>query len=173
MSNLAGLQIKVATGENSDQVIWMLKDLALWMRENGINQWGYLLEGGDDEEIEQAIANSETYIVLKGTELVGTFTLLEEPSEWDIHVWGKNASIDTLYLHRLAIIPSFMKQGIGRSLLNWIQANRYEKDYIRLDCVSENSRLKQFYEENGFELVGTEDGHSKFEKKMKVEASTV
>lgn len=173
MSNLAGLQIKVATSENSSQVIAMLKDLALWMRENGINQWGFLLEGGDDKEIEQAIARSETYLVLKENELVGTFTLLEEPSEWDEHVWGVDTSLNAIYLHRLALIPSNMKQGLGRSLLNWIQVNRYDKDYIRLDCVSENTRLNRFYEENGFELVGTEDGHSKYEKKMKVEASSV
>ncbi|MBP1944358.1 GNAT family N-acetyltransferase [Cytobacillus luteolus] len=137
MTNLDGFQIKVATTEDSGRIISMLKDLAMWMRENEIKQWGYLLEGGDDEEIEQSISSGETYLVLKDTELIGTFTVLEAPSEWDRHVWGEDASLEGLYLHRLALIPSFMSIGLGRSLLNWIQSNRYDKEYIRLDCVSE------------------------------------
>ncbi len=167
MTKLEGFQIKVATTEDSDQIISMLKDLAMWMRENEIKQWGYLLEGGDDKEIEQSILSGETYLVIKDTELVGTFTILEVPSEWDRYVWGEDASIDGLYLHRLALIPSFMNIGLGRSLLNWIQSNRYDKEYIRLDCVSENRRLNRFYKENGFELVGTKDGHNKYEKMIR------
>ncbi|QOR68117.1 GNAT family N-acetyltransferase [Cytobacillus suaedae] len=167
MTNLAGFQIKVAKIQDTGKVISLLKDLALWMRESGIKQWGYLLEGGDDEEIEQSIVNGETYLVLKDTQLVGTFTLLEEPSEWDRHVWGSGASIDGLYLHRLALHPSFMNIGLGSSLLNWIESNRYDIELIRLDCVSENSKLNRFYKENGFEWVGTEDGHSKYEKKIR------
>jgi GNAT superfamily N-acetyltransferase len=173
MFDLNGFQIKLATTEESAQVITLLKSVASWLKENEIKQWGYLLEGGDDEEIEQAIANNETYLVVKEGELVGTFTLLAGQSEWDKHVWGTEASTNVIYLHRLAILPTYMKRGLGKSLINWILNNQYDKEYIRLDCVLENSRLNHFYKENGFELVGTEDGHAKYQKKIKIEASSV
>ncbi|MFJ5768775.1 acetyltransferase [Psychrobacillus sp. NPDC093180] len=75
-NNIEGLEFKVANGRDISRIIEMLKQLAVWMKDNEINQWRFLLEGGDDEEIEQAINKQETYIVLKYDQLVATFTLL-------------------------------------------------------------------------------------------------
>ncbi|WP_257967959.1 hypothetical protein [Peribacillus deserti] len=60
------------------------------MKDNDINQWRFLLDGGDDDEIEQAINNQETYIVLKDKHIVATFTLLSKQSEWDRNLWGSD-----------------------------------------------------------------------------------
>ncbi|WP_052342683.1 GNAT family N-acetyltransferase [Bacillus sp. EB01] len=162
-----GFQIKIASQDDSRVIIKMLKLIAQWMKDNDINQWRFLLEGGDDEEIEQAIINQETYIVLKDKDIVGTFTLLSQQSEWDRHIWGSDLSSKSLYLHRLAIIPTYMKKGIGKSILAWIQDNMSNKEYLRLDCVTDNSKLNNFYMNNGFELIGVSDGHSKYQKSIK------
>ncbi|EKB44552.1 hypothetical protein B857_02654 [Solibacillus isronensis B3W22] len=68
MGNVEGFEVKIAAIEDSSVIIKMLKQLAQWMKEHDINQWQYLLDGGDDEEIKQAIVNQETYIVLKDKE---------------------------------------------------------------------------------------------------------
>jgi GNAT superfamily N-acetyltransferase len=162
-----GFQIKIASKDDSRVIIKMLKLIAQWMKDNDINQWRFLLEGGDDEEIEQAIINQETYIVLKDKDIVGTFTLLSQQSEWDGHIWGSDLSSKSLYLHRLAIIPTYMKKSIGKSILAWIQDNVSDKEYLRLDCVTDNSKLNNFYMNNGFELIGVTDGHSKYQKSIK------
>ncbi|ALC90534.1 acetyltransferase [Bacillus sp. FJAT-18017] len=162
-----GFQIKIASKDDSSVIIKMLKLIAQWMKDKDINQWRFLLEGGDDEEIEQAIINQETYIVLKDKDIVGTFTLLSHQSEWDRHIWGSDLSSKSLYLHRLAIIPADMKKGIGKCILAWIQDNVSDKEYLRLDCVTDNSKLNNFYMNNGFELVGVSDGHSKYQKGIK------
>jgi GNAT superfamily N-acetyltransferase len=166
-----GFNIKIATNEDSSNIIKMLKQIALWMKDNEINQWGFLLDGGDDEEIEQAISNQETYIVLKDNEIVATFTLLSKQSEWDRHIWGDDISSKSLYLHRLAIIPTYMKKGMGRSILTWIHNNLSDQEYLKLDCVADNLKLNNFYMNNKFELVGFTDGHSKYQKYLKKESS--
>ncbi|MFK9093750.1 acetyltransferase [Bacillus salipaludis] len=80
IEGLKGFNIQIATKDDSSKVIKMLKRIALWMKDNEINQWRFLLDGGDDEEIEQAITNRETYIVLKDNDIVATFTLLSKQS---------------------------------------------------------------------------------------------
>jgi GNAT superfamily N-acetyltransferase len=165
--NMEGFNIRMATKEDCSRVIKMLKQIALWMKENEINQWRFLLDGGDDVEIEQAISNQETYIVLKDNDIVATFTLLSEQSEWDWHIWGDDNSSNSLYLHRLAIIPTYMKKGLGRQILAWIQSNASDKEYLKLDCVADNSKLNSFYKNSKFELVGLIDGHSKYQMYIK------
>lgn len=75
----------------------MLKQIALWMKEKGENQWGVLLDGSDDEEFSQAILNQETNLVVKDNDIVGTFTLLSRQSEWDKPIWGEDSSSTSIY----------------------------------------------------------------------------
>ncbi len=166
LENVDGFTIKIATNDDSSEIIKMLKRIAQWLKDNEINQWRYLLDGGDDEEIKQSIHNQETYIVLKDKEIVATFTLLAKQSEWDRHIWGSDHSSESLYLHRIAVIPEYMKKGVGKSILTWIKDNVNDKKYLKLDCVAENSKLNYFYKNNGFELIGITDGHSKYQKKI-------
>ncbi|MFJ8064038.1 GNAT family N-acetyltransferase [Psychrobacillus sp. NPDC096426] len=168
--NLESFEIKIASSEDASRIIEMLKQIAVWMKDNEINQWRFLLDGGDDEEIEQAISNRETYIVLGDDAIVATFTLLCKQSEWDKHIWGDDFTTNSLYLHRLALIPSYMRKGLGSSLLIWIQNNiSSDKEYIKLDCVADNIKLNAFYKINNFELIGLKDGHNKYHKSIRKE----
>ncbi|WP_369899455.1 GNAT family N-acetyltransferase [Bacillus manliponensis] len=160
-------QLKLAKEEDSHLIIDMLKGIAQWMKNNEINQWQYLLTGGDDEEIKQAILDKKTYILLDGNKLIATFTLSSVQSEWDEHIFGKEVDSDSLYLHRFAVIPTHMRQGIGESILVWIQQNVRDKKYVKLDCVAKNKKLNNFYKNYGFEYLGETDGHSKFQKKLR------
>lgn len=166
MVNGDGLEIKIAVIEDSSAIIKILKQLAQWMKENDINQWRYLLDGGDDEEIKQAIINHETYIVLKDKDIIATFSLSSKQSEWDRQLWGSDTKLSSLYLHRLAIIPAYMKKGIGKSILMWIQENVSDKELLKLDCVADNVKLNIFYKSNGFKFIGETDGHSKYQKRI-------
>ncbi|MFC5605064.1 GNAT family N-acetyltransferase [Sporosarcina koreensis] len=156
-------EIRKATEEETQTVIALLKEVAAWLQNNDINQWGFLLEGGEDDEIQQAIKDSATYVACQNGEIVATFTLYSRQSDWDQHVWRQEENSEVLYLHRLAVCPQFMKKGIGHKILGWIDENFYKT--IRLDCVAHNQKLCAYYEENGFTLIGTtKDGHCKFQK---------
>lgn len=164
---LEDTKITVASREDSDKIINMLKESARWMKENGINQWGYLLNGGDDEEILEGILNEETYMVQKSGELITTFTLSERQSEWDRHIFGEDMPRNSIYLHRLAVVPKYMGKGIGKEIINWIEENcSIDKEYLLLDCVASNERLNRFYIENGFDYLGETERHSKYQKKL-------
>ncbi|ALC85021.1 acetyltransferase [Bacillus sp. FJAT-22090] len=166
-ANWEEFKIIIATNDKCMTIIDMLKQVALWLKKKEINQWRFLLDSGEDKEIEQDINNRNTYIVLKDDEIVATFTLLSKQSEWDRHIWGDDLTSTSLYLHRLAIQPNYMNKGIGSSILEWIQKNiRRDIECIKLDCVADNVKLNKFYKSNGFELVGIEDGHSKFQKSV-------
>jgi GNAT superfamily N-acetyltransferase len=167
LENITSFEVERASSLKGEQVIRLLKEVAQWLKNNEINQWGYLLQGGDDMEILKAIENKETFIVIENGEMVGTFTLSSKQSEWDKHIFGVEDSSDSLYLHRLAVSPKFMGKGIGKSMLKWIEENHQsEKTYLKLDCVADNQRLNQFYRENGFTYIGETDNHSKYQKDL-------
>ncbi|MEK5391364.1 GNAT family N-acetyltransferase [Margalitia sp. FSL K6-0131] len=163
-----GLTIKLASDSDSKQIIYLLKETAQWIKSKNIDQWQYLLEGGDDEEISLAISNQFTYKVLEGTELIGTFTLSPTQSEWDIHIFGPEEVQNSLYLHRLAVAPRKMGKGIGMAIIQWIKDNiQTDKKYLKLDCVSHNTKLNHFYQKNGFDYIGETDSHSKYQKRIR------
>ncbi|MEH7443579.1 GNAT family N-acetyltransferase [Bacillus sp. JJ1122] len=160
-------QIRLATQEETQDVIAFLKKIAQWMKDNRINQWQYLLIGGDDEEIKEAILHRDTYILLKEENMIGTFTLSSRQSEWDQHIFGVETNSESLYLHRLAISPENMGKRLGMEIIEWIHQNvNTEKEYIKLDCVANNPKLNRFYKDNGFEYIGEKDQHSKYQKPL-------
>ncbi|GHH99310.1 GNAT family N-acetyltransferase [Neobacillus kokaensis] len=160
-------QIRIATSDDRNSIIHLLKQLAQWMKDNEINQWQFLLAGGDDAEIAQAIENNETYVVMKDNDLAATFTVSTIQSDWDRELWGEDNSSNSLYLHRLGIDLNYMKIGVGRAILSWIESNfQGEVEYVKLDCVADNMKLNHFYKNNGFELVGVTDGFNKYQKKL-------
>ncbi len=159
--------VRLAVKEDGRKIIEMLKSNAKWMQDHGINQWQYLLNGGDDEEILEAIKQKETYILLNNEELIGTFTLSTTQSEWDKHIFGEDPDGHSMYLHRLAVLPAYIGKGIGKEILRWIEDNvSTDKTYLKLDCVADNSKLNQFYCVNGFHYIGETDQHSKYQKKF-------
>ncbi len=106
-------------------------------------------------------------MVQKSGELITTFTLSERQSEWDRHIFGEDMPRNSIYLHRLAVVPKYMGKGIGKEIVNWIEENcSIDKEYLLLDCVASNERLNRFYIENGFDYLGETDRHSKYQKKL-------
>ena len=156
-------EIRKVIVQETPTIIELLKEVASWLHKKDINQWGFLLEGGEDEEIRQAIIDNATYVACRDDEIIATYTLYSQQSEWDRHVWGQEENPEVLYLHRLAVRPQHMKDRIGKNILSWIDENLSKT--IRLDCVAHNPKLCTYYKENGFSLIGTTvDGHCKFQK---------
>lgn len=170
MNSFKSLHIQKASLDNLQMVISLLKECAKWMKDGNIDQWRFLLEGGEDPEIKSAIERNETYTVMTNEQLVATFTLSPQQTEWDVHIFGEDEVDNCLYLHRLAVSPSFMNKGLGKEILNWIELNakeKHDKDYIKLDCVANNRKLNQFYVDNGFQYLGESDRHSKYKKHLR------
>lgn len=160
-------KIGLADINEIDEVKALLKEAAEWLKERKIQQWSYLLEGGEDEEIIRSIQAGNTYVMKIENVAVGTFTLAEEQNEWDQDIWGK-LDDQAAYLHRFAVKQTFIGSGIGAEMLVWMEKLLQEQHIplLRLDCVEHNVKLNEFYQRNGFIREGIQNSHCKYEKKI-------
>lgn len=63
---------------------------------------------------------------------------------------------DCLYLLCLAVMPDFQGMGIGRSVMNGLQAEATRSELpLRLSVFRSNPRAERFYEGLGFQVSGT------------------
>jgi protein-tyrosine phosphatase len=84
-------------------------------------------------------------------ETVATFALL-----WDDPAfWGEQPP-DAGYVHALAVRRAYAGRGLGERLLDWAEAQAAAagRGYLRLDCMSDNAVLREYYERLGFEPRG-------------------
>ena len=160
------VQIRLAQKTELNEIIQLLKDSARWLQINEIDQWSYLLSGGEDDEIELAILKNETYVVEYDNRIIGTFTISSNQSKWDLEIWGKKED-RSLYLHRLAVRNEFKGNGLGYKMIRWIEEKFSDQfTYLRLDCVANNQKLNKFYEAYGFTFFGSIDEFNKYEKRL-------
>ncbi|HDR6316380.1 GNAT family N-acetyltransferase [Bacillus cereus] len=158
--------IRIASEEESDNIITLLKEVAQWLQHKEVDQWQYLLGGEATAEILEGIGEKYTYVVVKENEIVGTVTVSPKQSEWDERIFGKEKVSDSLYIHRFAVKRKYKGHGIGEGILQWVYENvECDKEYLKLDCVGHNLTLNDFYKINGVEYVGSTDGLSKFQKR--------
>ncbi|HEY4600955.1 MAG TPA: GNAT family N-acetyltransferase [Cerasibacillus sp.] len=149
--------IKKATLEDVQSVYQMLYDIAQILKQKGVHQWEYLLDRQAILEVEAAVVEGATYIVVNEEQLVATFNLSQDQSEWDQALWGERND-DAFYLHRLAVHPTYRHQQIGLQLLSWIEKNlSVTNGLIRLDCVGGNQVLNEFYRQAGYMFKKTVD----------------
>lgn len=161
--------IRIATENESDSIILLLKEVAQWLQHKEVDQWQYLLGGEATAEILEGIREKYTYMVTKGDEIVGTVTVSPKQNEWDERIFGKEEVSDSLYIHRFAVKRKYKGNGIGEWILQWIDENVHcDKEFLKLDCVGHNRTLNDFYKRNGFEYVGSTEELSKFQKKRRM-----
>src|SRR5437879_5282141 len=88
------------------------------------------------------------YVGVVAAETVATVTLA-----WsDPPFWGDRA--DAAFVHRLAVRRSHA--GLGRLLMEWAERHAAERgrSFLCLDCLGQNARIRRYYEDLGFRLVG-------------------
>jgi GNAT superfamily N-acetyltransferase len=157
-------RIRLAKSDETEQIRFLLKEIAAWFQSKEIDQWSYLLDGGEYAEIHRAIINKETYVLVMDNQIVGTFTVSSIQSDWDRGIWGERNDL-SLYVHRFAIRLDYKGNGLGLKTLQWIEENFEDHvRYLRLDCVAHNQKLNQFYKNCGFTLIGQTNGFNKYQK---------
>jgi GNAT superfamily N-acetyltransferase len=154
---------RLAKPDDLGPVYEVYRDVCLWLNDvRGVtDQWPRDLPR---QEVERLVNSEQLYIALLQGEVVGGFKLNEQDHHWESD--GK-----ALYVHSFAVNRRFKGQGVGRAMLDWAveEACRRGKQYVRLDCMNENSWLKQVYTDAGFEFLGIDPQHTwsaLFEKKV-------
>ena len=157
------LSFRLAKPKDLEPVYEVYRDVCLWLNDvRGItDQWDRDLPR---QEIEELVNSGQLYIALLHGEVAGGFKLNEQDHHWEND--GK-----ALYVHAFAVNRNFKGHGVGRAMLDWAvgEACRRGKQYVRLDCMNENPRLKQVYADAGFEFLGIDPQNTwsaLFEKKV-------
>lgn len=146
------MEILRARIEDFEPIFGLLLANATWLHERGIEQWPVDWMEGQREEIRIAVEIGRFFVALHEGHAVAVVELRDEPEA----LWSYDR-VNSLYIHKLAVDRRFSGKGIGRQLLNRIQLLAQERGYtyMRLDCVANNSWLKNYYCASGFTPVGT------------------
>ncbi|MBB3114604.1 ribosomal protein S18 acetylase RimI-like enzyme [Paenibacillus phyllosphaerae] len=164
----ARIKVRQAVPSDTKAVQELLLQTARWLQSKGSTQWGALLSGQDGHNMAGAITRGEVFVFEAGEALAGTFILMQEPSQWDLDLWGDEASgcSSAIYLHRLAINREFSGGGLGEAMMRWAEegVSFTGKDRIRLDCIASNATLNRFYSGLGYTFKGERDGFCLYEK---------
>jgi hypothetical protein len=138
--------VELAGPEELEDVVAVLSEASAWPRSRGIEQWPHPYPV---EWVAGSIERGETYLARESGAVVGTITL-----RWaDRAFWGDQPPVAG-YVHGLAVRRA--SAGRGPELLEWAgeQVREAGRDLLRLDCRSENARLRRSYEDQGFEHRG-------------------
>jgi GNAT superfamily N-acetyltransferase len=144
----ARLEVRRAGVEDVDEIVGVLSEAAGWLLARGIRQWP---DPFPRERVSALVARGDFYLASLEGETVATLALM-----WsDPTFWGERPP-EAGYVHALAVRPAHAGQGVGASLLDWAgeQVAAAGREYLRLDCLAGNAKLRRYYERRGFELRG-------------------
>ena len=152
MLQTRNMTIVSARSDDLDRYLDLLEEVADWLATRGIRQWprGNFRRSAD--YYAQSIAQQEVQLAFIGDELIGTLRILmREPI-----VWPEVVGDDAIYVHNLAVRRAWAELGLGRRILDWAGARAASlgRKYVRLDCVTDNAVLRDYYTQAGFEERG-------------------
>ena len=143
------LLIRQATSADADAILETLAEAARWVEElDGTIMW---IEGELEDERIRAEAGAGMFVV---AELDGRVAGAMRFQLEDRLFWPDLNDAESAFVHRLAVRRACAGHGISTALLEWAvhRARSLDKQYLRLDCDAERSRLRAFYEGFGFRL---------------------
>jgi ribosomal protein S18 acetylase RimI-like enzyme len=145
---MSGLRVIPAQPDDLPRYLDLLEELADWLASRGINQWrpGSFRRSAD--YYADSINQGEVQLAFEGEALVGTLRIvLRDPI-----VWPDMVEDDAAYVYNLAVRRRWASQQIGRWLLEWAdgRASLLGRRFVRLDCLADNSFLRDYYTRAGF-----------------------
>ncbi|MDX6409900.1 MAG: hypothetical protein QOE13_2971 [Gaiellaceae bacterium] len=143
------MNVRRASHEDSSIVADLLDEATVWVGDLGFSQWPLPFPR---DQLAAAIERGEVYVVeSEDGEAVATVTmLLDDPA-----YWGARPP-DAFYVHKLAVRRDRAGRGIGAAVVEWANAEAAEagREFLRLDCLGDNPRIRDYYEDLGFQHRG-------------------
>jgi GNAT superfamily N-acetyltransferase len=167
--------LEITNADNSEMpaVLSLLKDAALWLKENNIDYWQNWINPKAIfiSWIRQGFEDNEFFIVRYNDEVIGTFRL-----QWSDELFWKNKKDKAGYIHSFTTLRKYKGKHLGTKILEWIEdyCKKNNKDYLRLDCGVSIVGLNEYYIKHNFKNMGilnfNHNGHKEklnlYEKKL-------
>lgn len=123
-----------------------------WLTDKDLNQWkidSYPVRYNIDYFEEQLYEN-KLFVAKKEGSVCGGFLLKEHDEKY----WSDSNKVNAYYIHHLA--TKIGEKGLGKIIIEFSkeEAKKNNKDYLRLDCVSHNKKLNEYYQKLGFKYMG-------------------
>ena len=153
------MRIQLSKPTDVSRILEIIDDAKALLKSLGIDQWqnGY----PNQEQIENDIANQESYVILndEGTIVATTmFTTRKEPTykkvidgEWII---DENQPYGVI--HRLAMSKDFRGQGVSKFVFEYFHNYLKEKNIksLKIDTHEENKTMQALVEKMGYQYCG-------------------
>jgi GNAT superfamily N-acetyltransferase len=140
------ISVVLATPHDLPTVLSVLSEAVTWLKHKNMSLWSEDMI--TPELIGQDIAAGLFYIAFYEGSAVGVFMFQDE----DLEFWPDICPGESMFIHRLAR-RSFAGGSVSVSMMQWAveQCQNLGKQYLRLDCVADRSRLRSIYEKFGFQ----------------------
>lgn len=146
VNSLSDVRIIRADPSELNDVLEILDEASRWLKAKGFeSQWK--LSPMFRDMIKGNIDQGDVYMIKDPQGTIGTITL-----QWsDRKYWG-DMPLDAGYIHKFAIKRSRSGQRLGIRTLQWAEAKTRKegKKFLRLDCLANNSVIREYYEKYGF-----------------------
>lgn len=154
ITNFIELNIEKASQRDIADILEIIKTRCEWFQKKNIDQWNpsfYLKKYNRTYFLEQLTNGNELYVAKLNKKVVGAMLIkFSDKSYWE-------DDQKSLYIHHLASRLDNSGGGVGTMLLNYAYhlAEKYDKEYVRLDCKKSNQKLNEYYQSNGFLFRGS------------------
>ena len=147
------LKFKQANEKDIALIEYLYSTRLQQLHDKGIEQWS-------EEEItwpqlSKIYDVSHFYIVYKNEEACGAFVM----ADYDPLYWRDDKPKDALYIHKVMVLESVSGTGVSDAILAYFKEEAKRRGYpvAKLDVREYKTKLRSFYERNGFKLYKTVD----------------
>ncbi len=145
------MRIEKAKSDDKSDVLDLVHACIKDMSKHGMDQWNEMYP---KDEIFASDIEKGTMVAVKNEEaIVGIIVLSQEQDkEYEVIQWTDGAG-NYFLVHRLAVHPSWQRQGIATQLMDFAEAFGRKNGFtsIRIDTYSQNPRTLKFFEKLGYE----------------------
>jgi len=137
-----------------DSIMAMTSACARHMIKKGIFQWNDFYP--NSKAFINDISRQELYVLEHNQKIIGCIVVSKFMDKEYIPIKWLSANGNNIYIHRLAVHPSFEGKGQAQRLMDFAEQFAIENNYtsIRLDTFSQNKRNQKFYELRGYKRLG-------------------
>jgi GNAT superfamily N-acetyltransferase len=141
------ISVRQATLADLSVVSSILSEAALWLKQHSMTLWEE--NEVSPNSIRQDVDLGLFYVAFYGEMAAGVVKFQTE----DLVFWSDISQENSAFIHRLAVRRNFAGGSVSTALMQWaVERSRdLGKQFLRLDCAADRSRLRLVYENFGFQ----------------------